>query len=422
MTAPGHTVLLVDDDEDLRQTFSAILQSQGYHTTTAASATEAIEKARRRFFDVALIDVNLPDMKGTQLLSYFQKISSGTIKIMITGYPSLNNAADALNIGADSYVIKPIDPNHLLKTIENKILERERITGKRLAEWVKLRLHKTQSTEFSEFLEKNASSLTLFKLSKTQAKIYIGLNALGVASASEIASLTNVRREEVYRTIPVLEKRGLATRKFGTPRRFRTIEPRLALRILLKTRINTMNEEACILRKKTEELIAQMEKTSFTLEEENSIETLVQQKTISMKLTQLIQKARNQIKLTSSFEQLNTMFLKDIRKALRTNANQISVQVIVVISETVEPRQDLNDVRTLKLLYLPPTREDKIEVRKAEVMPFNVLIVDSKEAIWGDFESQNTSRRILWTNDSTQISVLEMAFESLWRESQRIGS
>lgn len=420
----ARAILIVDDDEEVRRSLSAILQSQGYQIANAADANEAVKKARAQFFDLILLDIKLPDMEGTQLLSHFQNIAPETLKIIITGNPSLRTATEALNIGANSYLTKPIDPGLLLKTIEKKLREhdeQERITGKRLTEWVKLRLRKAQSSEFEEFLERSATTLASFDLSKTQARIYIGLNALGVASASEIASLTGIRREEVYRTMPELEKRGLVTRRFGSPRRFTAIKPSTALKILIKARIKNMKEEARKLRNKKDELITQLEKTTYEIHEEESIETLSQQDNVVAKVTEMTKKAKQQIMLVSSCEQLETMFLRNIIKIARTAPNQIMTRIIIGGAEPEHPRE-IDDVHTLRLFRLPQIGEKKIDLRMVRVLPFNLLMVDNEEAIWGEFQPIDASRRILWTNDLTQIAILKMAFENLWLESGRIDS
>ena len=100
-------ILIVDDDESICKTLSAILESEGYETTTATTAKEAIEKTKTQFFNVALLDIKLPDMEGTKLLARLQETTPETIKIMITGYPSVQNAVESLNHGANSYTMKP---------------------------------------------------------------------------------------------------------------------------------------------------------------------------------------------------------------------------------------------------------------------------------------------------------------------------
>jgi YesN/AraC family two-component response regulator len=400
----------VDDEIGTRDSLSAILRSEGYVTASVASAKEAMEKASTRFFDLMLLDIRLPDTDGTQLLSHFQKVAPETIKIVITGYASIENAAQALNIGADSYLTKPLDPDSLLKTIKDKLQEREqneKITAKRLADWVKLRVLKTQSSNFQGFLEKTAKELALFGVTNTQAKIYIGLNALGVASASEIASLSEVRREEVYRVMPELEKLGLVTRKLGTPRRFLAIEVKAALETLTKAKREAMEEEITNLMRKKVELIAQLKTTTrLRPEEDSSTEVFSENMSVLAKLVQMIKKAKRRIMLVSSLEQVGTVLVRKIEKTIEMNKNQISTQIITDNSW-------LNETHTLKLMR-SKIADKQIELRHVEMLPFNLLIVDEEEAIWGEFQPRNAGSKTFLTNDQTQIGLVKMAFDNLW--------
>ena len=65
--------------------------------------------AEKEHFDVFLIDIILPDMDGTQLLAQIQSINSRAVKIMITGYPSVENATESINKGANAFFVKPIN-------------------------------------------------------------------------------------------------------------------------------------------------------------------------------------------------------------------------------------------------------------------------------------------------------------------------
>lgn len=416
MNRASPSILIVDDEIGTRDSLSAILQSEGYVTASVASAKEAMEKARTRFFDLVLLDIRLPDTDGTQLLSHFQKVAPETIKIVITGYPSIENAAQALNIGADSYLTKPLDPDSLLKTIRDKLQEREKsekITSKRLADWVKLRMQKARSSDFQRFLEKTAKELALFGVTNTQAKIYIGLNVLGVASASEIASLSEVRREEVYRVMPELEKLGLVTRKLETPRRFSAVEVKTALEALSKTKRKAMEKEIINLRQKKVELIAQLKTTTgLKTEEGSSTEVFSEHISVVAKLVQLIKKAKLRIMLVSSLDQAGTVLVRRIEKTIEMGKNQISAQIIGDDSW-------LNEARTLKLMRSKIT-DKQIELRRVEVLPFNLLIVDEEEAIWGEFQPRNTGSKIFLTNDQMQMDLVKMAFNNLWEHSQKV--
>ena len=363
-----------------------------------------------------LLDIRLPDTDGTQLLSHLQKVAPETIKIVITGYPSIENATQALNIGADSYLTKPLDLDSLLKTIKDKLLEREqseKITAKRMADWVKLRVLKTQSSDFQRFLEKTAKELALFGVTNTQAKIYIGLNVLGVASASEIASLSEVRREEVYRVMPELEQLGLVTRRLETPRRFLAFEVKSALETLIKTKRKAMEKEITNLRQKKVELIAQLKTTTrLKTEEDSSTEVFSERMSVLAKLVQMIKKAKRRIMLVSSLDHVGTVLVRKIEKTIRMNKNQISTQIII-------DNTWLNETRTLKLMRSKVANK-QIELRYVEMLPFNLLIVDEEEAIWGEFQPRNAGSKIFLTNNQTQIGLVKMAFNNLWMQSQKV--
>ena len=119
------SILVVDDDEASLQSLKSILHLEGYSVDTAETAGEAVEKYEARYYNLALLDLRLPDMKGTDLLLKMQEIRPKMVKIVVTGFPSFDTAVESLNRGADGYVMKPIDPEKLLKIIEGKLKEQE---------------------------------------------------------------------------------------------------------------------------------------------------------------------------------------------------------------------------------------------------------------------------------------------------------
>jgi DNA-binding NtrC family response regulator len=114
-------ILVIDDDESIRTTMAAILESEGYDVDTAENGKEAIEKSNADLYRVALIDFRLPDMEGTKLLTALRETTPKMAKIMVTGYPTVQNAIDCVNKHADAYFIKPVDYEALLNTIRNLI-------------------------------------------------------------------------------------------------------------------------------------------------------------------------------------------------------------------------------------------------------------------------------------------------------------
>ncbi|XES78484.1 MAG: response regulator [Candidatus Bathyarchaeia archaeon] len=118
-------VIVVDDDKSILRTFTRILQKSGYEIDVAETAKEAIDKSKAKSYDLALIDIRLPDMDGTDLLVKMQKTMHNSIKIMITGFPSLETGVKALDEGADAYLVKPVKPEELLSLIEEKFRAKE---------------------------------------------------------------------------------------------------------------------------------------------------------------------------------------------------------------------------------------------------------------------------------------------------------
>jgi|CryGeyStandDraft_6_1057127.scaffolds.fasta_scaffold19747_1 DNA-binding NtrC family response regulator len=114
-------ILVIDDDESIRRTITSILEEKGYTVDTAENGKEAIRKSKTKFYNLALIDIRLPDMEGTKLLTAMKETTPKMVKIIVTGYPSLHNAVEAVNSGADAYVLKPFNVEKTLKTIEEQL-------------------------------------------------------------------------------------------------------------------------------------------------------------------------------------------------------------------------------------------------------------------------------------------------------------
>jgi DNA-binding NtrC family response regulator len=114
------SILIIDDDTAILRTFTKIFQRKGFCVTVAEKGKEAIEKIIRNHFDVALIDLCLPDMEGTELFPVIYRTSPNTVKIMLTGKMLMQNSIE----GADALLGKPITPDELLSVIDSKLKNR----------------------------------------------------------------------------------------------------------------------------------------------------------------------------------------------------------------------------------------------------------------------------------------------------------
>ena len=137
--------MIVDDDEAILRNLEKILRLEGYETDIARTGFEAIEKTKTNFYNLALLDIKLPDMEGTELLKRMHETFPKMVKIMVTGYPDLENAIASLNSGADAYLIKPVSVQRLLDVVKQKLAEQksvEEMTEEKVKEWIETRVRK----------------------------------------------------------------------------------------------------------------------------------------------------------------------------------------------------------------------------------------------------------------------------------------
>jgi DNA-binding NtrC family response regulator len=138
-------ILIVDDDENICESLGLILESRGYEVDVAKTGNEAIKKSEAKIYNLAILDIKLPDIEGTTLLKTMRQTTPKMVKIMLTGYPQLQNAIDAVNDRADAYFKKPVDIIQLLKTIEDRLEEQEeakQVTEEKLTLYLKNRTEK----------------------------------------------------------------------------------------------------------------------------------------------------------------------------------------------------------------------------------------------------------------------------------------
>ena len=136
-------ILIVDDDDTIRSTMKAILEDEDYIVDLAASGKEGIQKSKETSYNIALLDIRLPDMEGVELLKLMKPAVPRTRKIMVTGYPSTQNAIEALNKNADAYLIKPVDIEKLLSTIKEQLKlqeEESKFSEEKVAEFIESRV------------------------------------------------------------------------------------------------------------------------------------------------------------------------------------------------------------------------------------------------------------------------------------------
>jgi len=114
----NYTILIVDDEPNLRMTLSLILQREGYVVTTAGDADEAHEQLKAKPFDLAFLDIKMSKKSGLVLLTEIKQIYPDMPVLLLTAFASLDSAIEAVRRGAADYLLKPIDPAQILSRVK----------------------------------------------------------------------------------------------------------------------------------------------------------------------------------------------------------------------------------------------------------------------------------------------------------------
>ncbi len=122
-------VLLVDDEKTMVKYLSRRLVKRGFEISVAYSGLSALDELKNSNFDVVLLDVLMPEMDGIETLREIKKIKPETEVIMLTGHASVEVGIEGMKAGAFNYIMKPFDPNELVKEI-NLACEHRRVINK----------------------------------------------------------------------------------------------------------------------------------------------------------------------------------------------------------------------------------------------------------------------------------------------------
>lgn len=146
-------ILVVDDDESIRKILSTILEDEGYVVETAENGREAIDKSNMKFYNLALIDVRLPDIEGVTLLARFKETMPRMRKIIITGFPTIQNAMEAVNNKADGYMLKPFEIGKILEIIREQLKkqqEEKEYNQDKVTEFIETRVRELEMEDASK--------------------------------------------------------------------------------------------------------------------------------------------------------------------------------------------------------------------------------------------------------------------------------
>lgn len=117
-------ILIADDEEIIRDSLSFVLQKENYEVDTASNGAVALEKHLANPYDIIITDIEMPEMKGPELLDRVLQATPEAFVILITAFASIDTAIDALHKGAYDYILKPIEFDDLKVRISRLIKHR----------------------------------------------------------------------------------------------------------------------------------------------------------------------------------------------------------------------------------------------------------------------------------------------------------
>ena len=134
------SVLVVDDEDDFRETFVKRLRKRNLDVTGVESGEKALELLDENPFDVVILDVKMPGMDGVDVLREMKKKRPLTEVIMLTGHASVESGIDGMKLGAFDYIMKPADIDELMdkmrQAYERKCIHEEKIRQAKAKEHV----------------------------------------------------------------------------------------------------------------------------------------------------------------------------------------------------------------------------------------------------------------------------------------------
>ncbi len=159
MHPKGH-VLIVDDEEIMREILETLLTSEGYEVRLAASGKEGLELARTHSFDAVVLDVMMPGLNGIQTLDELRRFDEELPVLMITAFASVENAIAAMKRGAFDYITKPFKNDEVLVVLRNAIEHRRLVNENRI---LRQNLH-AQANHFGSIIGRSPRMREIFDL------------------------------------------------------------------------------------------------------------------------------------------------------------------------------------------------------------------------------------------------------------------
>lgn len=257
-------------------------------------------------------------------------------------------------------------------------------------------------------LERNVEMLIDFGLTGNQARVYLAIARLRLAPVGQISKVSKVRREDVYRILPKLEKMGLAEKLLGKPTKIRATPVEEALSFLIKHEEDTARERVSSLKAQTETFLKHFARApKLEVEEKANFALLSKRESIMGKMLTMIKKAEREFDIACSGRKLMQFIHTFAEQLRRIKKKGIRVRIISELAEYEDSFPRVIEERV--------SPRNSIDLRYADLPSSHYMIVDFKEALISTTTEGNMGENpCLWTNSDSLVGVFQGDFENLW--------
>ncbi|MCK4792319.1 MAG: sigma-54-dependent Fis family transcriptional regulator, partial [Desulfobacteraceae bacterium] len=194
-------ILIVEDEQDMLLGLRKILSNQGYNVEIAGSGSAGLEKVQESDFDIVITDLKMPDVDGIELLRKVKEIHSDTMVIVITGYGTVENAVEAMKLGAYDYITKPFDAEYI-RMVVRKALKQISLTNEN--RYLKQQIK--EAKDFQNIIGKSCKMQDVFKIADKVARtdatvLLLGESGTGKELIARYIHYNSQRKNRVF--IPV---------------------------------------------------------------------------------------------------------------------------------------------------------------------------------------------------------------------------
>ena len=190
-------ILVVDDEEIVRESLSGWLEKDGYTLATAQDGPSALEKVKRERWSILLVDLKMPGMDGLHVLEAAKQIQADVAVVIMTAYATVETAVEAMKSGAYDYLVKPFDPEELSLMMEKIVAQQQLVR-----ENVLLRKVLKRDYRFRDLISKSPAMQKVFDVARSAARSQSTVLILGESGTGKELAARAIHAESPRRSGP----------------------------------------------------------------------------------------------------------------------------------------------------------------------------------------------------------------------------